>query len=60
MLRGCGLSTNIPVVFTPTRLGPQTGKIVVENLVGCLGPGAGAACDTVTVTGVGVTASTSR
>ncbi len=52
----CGLSEVIPVVFQPTRLGPQTGKIVIENLVGCLGPGASAICDTITVTGVGVTA----
>jgi HYDIN/CFA65/VesB family protein len=56
----CGLSLAIPVSFQPTRLGPQTGKIVIENLAGCLGPGASAVCDTVTVTGVGVTASPSR
>jgi Transmembrane protein 131-like N-terminal len=44
------------VRFKPTQLGLQTGKIVIDNLVGCLGPGAGSACDTVTVTGVGTTA----
>lgn len=52
----CALFLNVPIAFRPTRLGPQTGKIVVENLVGCLGPGNGAICDTVTVAGTGVTA----
>jgi hypothetical protein len=42
------------VRFKPSRLGPQTGKIVIENLEGCIGPGSSAICDTVTVTGVGV------
>jgi centrosomal CEP192-like protein/HYDIN/CFA65/VesB family protein len=52
----CAVFTTASISFRPTRLGPQTGKIVVENLAGCFGPGAGAICDTVTVTGVGVTA----
>lgn len=47
----------VRVRFRPTRLGPQVGKIVVENLAGCLGPGAGTICDTVTLSGTGVTAS---
>ena len=47
----------VGVRFKPTHLGSQVGKIVVENLVGCLGPGASAICDTVTVSGTGVTAS---
>lgn len=47
----------IGVRFRPSALGPQVGKILVENLEGCLGPGSSAICDTVTVTGTGVTAS---
>lgn len=46
----------VRVTFRPQGLGAQTGKILIENLAGCLGPGGGAPCDTVTVTGVGVTA----
>ena len=54
---GCyGCSDDVRVRFRPLTLGPQTGKVLIENLVGCLGPGAGSLCDTVTVTGVGVTA----
>jgi hypothetical protein len=56
----CGFITpyvTVSIRFKPTTLGPQTGKIVVENLAGCLGPGASAICDTVTVTGTGVIAS---
>ena len=46
----------VHVTFRPGRLGSQTGKILIENLVGCLGPGASTICDTLTVTGAGVTA----
>jgi hypothetical protein len=44
----------IGVSFHPQRLGPQIGKIVVEHPAGCVG--SGAACDTITCTGTGVTA----
>ena len=55
----CGFSPRLVPVgvrFRPTKLGPQTGRIVVENLGGCMGPGASVVCDTVRVSGVGVTA----
>ncbi|MCC6350245.1 MAG: choice-of-anchor D domain-containing protein [Candidatus Eisenbacteria bacterium] len=55
----CAVCTaTIGVSFRPQRLGPQIGKVVVEKPAGCLG--AGAACDTITCTGTGVTAAARR
>jgi HYDIN/CFA65/VesB family protein len=44
------------ITFHPARLGPQTGKIVIDLPERCFG--GGTPCDTVTVTGYGITALT--
>jgi len=55
----CGICTSlVPIYFRPQRLGFQTGKIVFDPPSGCLI--GGTPCDTLTVTGTGITAAGAR